>query len=289
MSNKLKKYKTAEAFKQALISNLQNISKKENKSIEAIIYKVIFERFLARVFNNKSDKLIVKGAYSLELHYKDTNISRTTKDIDFVLKQLKHTSENEIWDLLKEISKIDLKDWFSFDVLAPQKELTLPTYGGWRFPIIAKIGDKEFKRFNIDIVLADSLTLVPEWILGNDFLDFAKIDPPLIAAIPIAKQFAEKIHTYTNPMIENNSRVKDLVDLIIHIDQAKLPKSKILKAEIANTFKLRRTHDIPRVLLSPPKDWEILYKNLASEWNASKKTIKEAFEYLSNFWNNLYH
>lgn len=289
MSNKSKKYKTAEAFKQALISNLQNISKKENKSIEAVIYKVIFERFLARVFNNKSDKLIVKGAYSLELHYKDTNISRTTKDIDFVLKQLKHTSENEIWDLLKEISKIDLKDWFSFDVLAPQKELTLPTYGGWRFPIIAKIGDKEFKRFNIDIVLADSLTLVPEWILGNDFLDFAKIDPPLIAAIPIAKQFAEKIHTYTNPMIENNSRVKDLVDLIIHIDQAKLPKSKILKAEIANTFKLRRTHDIPRVLLSPPKDWEILYKNLASEWNASKKTIKEAFEYLSNFWNNLYH
>lgn len=274
MPNKSSKYQTAESFKQALISNLQSICKKENKSIEVIIYKVIFERFLARVFHNKSDKLIVKGAYSLELRYKDTNVSRTTRDIDLVLKELKNISENEIWDLLKEISKIDLKDWFSFEVLAPQKELILPIYGGWRFPIITKIGNKEFKRFNIDIVLADSLTFVPEWTPGNDFLNFAEIEPPLIAIIPLGKQFAEKIHTYTNTKIENNSRVKDLVDLVIYIDQG-LPKNKLLKKDIESTFKVRSTHDIPKVLLSPPSDWEKPYENLANEGVLQRKLLRK--------------
>lgn len=287
MSSKSNKYKTAEAFKQALISNLQSISKTENKNVEILLYKVVFERFLARVFHNRNDNWMVKGAYSLELRYKDTNISRTTRDIDFVLRGIKSINENKIWDMLKDISRIDLKDWFLFEVLAPHKELTLPTYGGWRFPVIAKIENKEFKRFNIDIVLSDDLISEPEWIRGYDLLSFASIKPSLIAIIPLGKQIAEKIHTYTNPKIENNSRVKDLVDLVIYIDQG-LPKNKVLKKDIENTFKARNTHDIPKVLLSPPDNWEKPYANLATECGTSKKNIKEAFKYLSNFWNSLY-
>ena len=287
MSNKSNKYNTAEAFKQALISNLQRISKVENKSIEIFLYKVIFERLLARVFHSKNDNWVVKGAYSLELRYKNTNISRVTKDIDFALRKMKTLDENKTWDMLKDISNIDLGDWFLFEVLAPHKELTLPTYGGWRFPVIAKIGNKEFKRFNIDVIVGDNFISGPEWVTGHELLSFAGIEPPQIAIIPLGKQFAEKIHAYTNPQIANNSRVKDLVDLVIYIDQG-LPKNKILKEEIANTFKIRKTHDIPKVLLKPADDWEKPYINLANEWGASKKTIKEAFEYLSGLWSKLY-
>ena len=61
-----------------------------------------------------------------------------------------------------------------------------------------------------------------------------------------------------------------------------------MRKEIEITFKIRNTHDIPKMLLSPPEEWEVGYKNLADEWGASKKTTDEAFEYLNDFWKGLY-
>lgn len=287
MPDESQKYETPEAFERALITRLKNSARASGTTLEKLLNKVIFDRFLARVFHNGKDNLVVKGAYSLELRYKDTGIARTTKDIDFMLKELKGITENEMWGLLKEISQIDLNDWFSFEVLAPQQELTLATYGGLRFPVIAKIGKKEFKRFKIDVVIADSFNSEPDWVTGNELLGFAGIDAPTIALIPLAKQFAEKIHTYSNPVIENNSRVRDLVDMVIYIDHG-LPDKETLKKEIANTFRIRKTHDIPKVLLSPPANWKEPYVRLASDWGASKKNIDEAFDYLNSFWKDLY-
>ena len=287
MSNEQKKYKTPQAFEQALISHLKNISEAENKSISSLRYKVVFERFLARIFQNKNDNWVLKGGYSLELRYKGSGISRTTTDIDFVIKELKDLDEEKIWDMLKEMSKINLTDWFSFEVQAPKKELTFPVYGGWRFLVISKIGTKEFNRFNIDVVIGDKFISEVEWVKGNELLSFAGIKAPLIAIIQLEKQFAEKLHTYTNPSLINNSRIRDLVDLIIYLDKG-IPDKNMLKKEIEITFKIRNTHDIPKVLLSPPIEWESGYKNLAGDWGASKRTIGEAFEYLNDFWKRLY-
>lgn len=281
-----KKYPNAESFKQALSAKLQAISKAEGKSVEALQYRIVFERFLARIFHNKNVSWVVKGAYSLELRYKDEGINRTTTDIDFVLKELKNLTEDEILQMLKNICKIDLEDWFSFEVF-PSKDLALPVYGGWRYHVVASIGSKKFKEFNVDVVAGDRFISEIEWTSGHELLSFAEIETPEIAIIPLGKQFAEKIHTLTNPTIEHNSRVKDFVDIVIYIDKG-LPEKSVLVKEIENTFNSRRTHEVPKVILKPAADWALPYEKMANDWGASKKTVEEAHKYVSDFWIDLY-
>jgi predicted nucleotidyltransferase component of viral defense system len=283
------KYKTPEDFRKALEERIRKTAESENKTVNDIMYKVSFDRFLARIFHNGNENWILKGGYSLELRFKNiTGISRTTTDIDFALRELKNTTEEELWDSLKEIANRDLNDWFVFEVNAPTKELILPTYGGWRFLVVSKIGPREFNRFNVDISLAEGFVSNPIWEKGSDILSFAGIEAPKILLISTEKQFAEKIHAYTNPLIVNNSRTRDLVDLVIYIDQSFQDK-ELLKKEINLTFKTRNTHDVPKVILEPPKDWEKPYQNLAGQWGASKIYLKDAFEYLSDFWSDLYN
>ena len=288
MKKEYRKYKTPEDFRRALDEKMRKISNSEGKTINEIMYKIAFDRFLARVFYKNNKNWVLKGGYSLELRFKDiSNISRTTTDIDFALKAPSYTSEKQIWDLLQEIAKCDLTDWFNFTVGAPKKELTMPTYGGWRFPVTSRVGTREFNRFNVDISIAESFLSTPKWEKGNDFLSFAGIKPPKILIISAEKQFAEKIHAYTNPQIFNNSRTRDLIDLVIYIDHG-FKSSTNLKKEISLTFKTRDTHDVPRVILEPPIDWKEPYKNLATNWGASKTNLQKAHEYLSNFWKRLY-
>ena len=282
------KYKTPEDFRKALEERIKKAAELENKTVNDVMYKVSFDRLLARIFHNGNENWILKGGYSLELRFKDiSSISRTTTDIDFALRELKNITEEELWDSLKEIAKRDLNDWFIFEVNAPTKELILPTYGGWRFLVISKIGPREFNRFNVDISIAEGFVSKPIWEKGSDILSFAGIEPAKILLISAEKQFAEKIHAYTNPLLVNNSRTRDLVDLVIYIDQGFKDK-ELLKQEISLTFKTRNTHDVPKIILEPSKDWEKPYQNLASKWGASRKALDEAFEYLSVFWTDLY-
>lgn len=282
------KYKTPEDFRKALEERIRKTSESENKTVNDVMYKVSFDRFLARVFHNGNEKWILKGGYSLELRFKDiSGISRTTTDIDFALRELKNITEEELWDSFKEMAKIDLNDWFTFEVNAPTKELILPTYGGWRFLVVSKIGPREFNRFNVDISIAEGFVSKPIWKEGSDILSFAGIEPAKILLISVEKQFAEKIHAYTNPLLVNNSRTRDLVDLVIYIDQ-EFKDKELLKKEISLTFKTRNAHDVPKVILEPSEDWEKPYQNLASKWGASRKTLDKAFEYLSVFWTDLY-
>lgn len=282
------KYRTPEDFRKALEERIRKTTESENKTVNDIMYKVSFDRFLARIFHNGNENWILKGGYSLELRFKDiSGISRTTTDIDFALRELQNTTEEELWDSLKEIANVDLNDWFIFEVNAPTKELILPTYGGWRFLVVSKIGPREFNRFNVDISIAEGFVSKPIWKKGSDILSFAGIEPAKILIISAEKQFAEKIHAYTNPLLVNNSRTRDLVDLVIYIDQGFKDK-ELLKKEISLTFKTRNTHDVPKVILEPSKDWEKPYQNLASKWGASKTDLNQAFEYLSSFWGDLY-
>jgi Nucleotidyl transferase AbiEii toxin, Type IV TA system len=86
--------------------------------------------------------------------------------------------------------------------------------------------------------------------------------------IPREQQFAEKIHAYTLPRNNANSRVKDLVDLTLLIGSSGLDKQRILDA-LRLTFERRGTHDLPADLLPPPADWQIPFQALAEECGLS--------------------
>jgi hypothetical protein len=100
--------------------------------------------------------------------------------------------------------------------------------------------------------------------MGKNWFDFAGIPAIKILAISTEQQFAEKIHSYSLPRQTPNSRTKDLVDLVLLIDNGNLDPL-LLRDAITKTFKGRKTHDIPTALENPPETWRVRYKKMAEE------------------------
>ncbi|MBI1789811.1 MAG: nucleotidyl transferase AbiEii/AbiGii toxin family protein [Acidobacteria bacterium] len=98
----------------------------------------------------------------------------------------------------------------------------------------------------------------------RDWLQFAGIASPRVQAISREQQFAEKLHAYTLPRSAANSRVKDLVDLVLLIESGGLA-SKLTADAVRMTFDRRRTHELPLSLLKPPRDWQGRFLALAEE------------------------
>ena len=70
---------------------------------------------------------------------------------------------------------------------------------------------------------------------------------------------AEKLHAYTLPRNTANSRVKDLVDLLLLIRSGDVSLEKLPEA-IRMTFERRKTHAIPTQLASPPESWNTQFR-----------------------------
>jgi hypothetical protein len=104
-----------------------------------------------------------------------------------------------------------------------------------------------------------------EWLSGRDWLRFAGIAKTVFQAFSPEEQFAEKLHAYTLPRVgRENTRVKDLVDLILLIERTKLDAARLPKA-IRETFQRRKTHEIPAALASPPFSWSRPFAEMAAE------------------------
>jgi len=104
-----------------------------------------------------------------------------------------------------------------------------------------------------------------ETLSGRDWLRFAGIPSANFPAVSPEEQFAEKLHAYTLPrMGRENSRVKDLVDLVLLIERTKLDAARLPMA-IHETFQRRKTHGIPPALIPPPASWFGPFSELAVE------------------------
>jgi len=79
------------------------------------------------------------------------------------------------------------------------------------------------------------------------------------------QQFAEKLHAYTLPRTgsRDNSRVKDLVDLLLLMQTEMKPRN--LRENIERTFTHRATHSLPPYLPPPPESWRARFQEFAKE------------------------
>lgn len=100
--------------------------------------------------------------------------------------------------------------------------------------------------------------------------------------IPREQQFAEKLHAYTLPRPGAvNSRVRDLVDLVLLIQSGTL-RSEVVSDAVHITFQRRKTHDLPKALVEPPADWERPFSALAKECGVLEDA-NGGFTVLNNF------
>jgi hypothetical protein len=156
--------------------------------------------------------------------------------------------------------------------------------GGIRCTIEARLAGRTSARFHLDVGFGDAVLDPPEWVEGSGLLDFAGIPVARVALYPLTQQIAEKIHAYTFPW-ENrdNTRVKDLVDLVLMLQSERLEPERVRQALVA-TFETRGTHPLPTKLPAPPWDWEEAYAALAEELALSARTTAPAYELLDAHW-----
>jgi predicted nucleotidyltransferase component of viral defense system len=113
----------------------------------------------------------------------------------------------------------------------------------------------------------------------------AGIPPGEFCGISKEDQFAEKLHAYTRPREgRSNSRVKDLIDMVLLIDLG-LESARLRKA-LEKTFARRNSHPLPPSLDAPPEFWPKPYEALARECGLSGD-ITNGFKRVSDFYDLL--
>jgi len=284
-------YDTPQAFRAALEARLRNLAQREGTDLQRLQRRVAFERLLARLFVGDDPPWMLKGGYAMELRFPDR--ARSTVDLDLSMPEPSRLPlaasgieadrvDVQVRKQLQVAAEHDLGDGFQFRVGAPRRP-DLPG-GGTRFPIEARLAGRVFARFHLDMGLGDVVLDPPEWVETSDLLEFAGIPAVQVALFPLAQHVAEKIHAYTFPWQDRgNTRVKDLVDLILLLPSEQLEPERIMQA-LAATFKARGTHPVPSELPVPPEDWAEPYAALAEELGLEARTLDEAYTYLARYW-----
>jgi len=277
-------YSSPQAFRVALESRFIQISKKENIDIMRLRRQFTFDRFLCRVFHGEKDTIMLKGGYAMELRIA---AARTTRDIDLCMKKGRgHTpSHEELHTFFQNKAALEMGDFFDFTVLPQSLELVNAPYGGLRFPVEASMASRQFLRFSVDVAVGDVWQVDRENLHSRNWLEFAGISPSDFPSITIEQQLAEKIHSYTMPRQTPNSRVKDLVDIVLLTRNFKINKERMLDS-LKQTFKIRKTRSIPSELSQPPESWTTVFTKLSKECEL-EMDLAEAFAHLKVFYENI--
>lgn len=280
-----KQYDSPAAFRQALQAHLRTSASERSLSVQDLQIKFLIERLLARLFHHDDPPWVLKGGFAMELRYRPH--ARTTKDVDLTIRTTDDRALakriSAIREQLQEASDLDLGDFLEFRIASANKQLPGAPEGGASFPVEARLVGKTFGRFHIDVGFGDPVQGEPEVLIGDDMLSFAGIAPARALAVPKAQQFAEKFHAYTYIWDDReNTRVKDLVDMILLIERGDLDTEQVRQA-IHETFARRKTHEQPDVLKQPPAAWAVEFPAMAKQADLFATDISEAFDVLLRF------
>ncbi len=282
------RHKSATAFRQALEDRLRRERERTGLTVEALRKKVLMERFLARLFAGPATPWLLKGGYAFELRYRSK--ARTTRDLDLAVESAGGSLEARLVELrsaLQLAGELELGDFLLYDV-GPARPMTRGALeGGGRFTVSVSLDGRLCGVFPLDAGFGDARLGVPEELVGGDWLAFAGFSPVRVRAIPRAQQLAEKIHAYTFRWSDReNTRTKDLVDLLLMIEREELDREAV-RGALQATFAGRAQQVLPRELLPPPENWRARFAAMAQEASLEHRELDEAFERLRVFWSGL--
>jgi hypothetical protein len=284
-----RKFASAASFRVALESRLQKMAQAEGLDLQRLRRQVSFDRLLCRLFATPQAPWLLKGGYAMELRLKT---ARTTRDIDLAMIRLPVPSADwdanvsDVLESLRDAGNLDLHDFFTFVFGDATQDLDAAPYGGARFPVDARLAGRIFAKFHLDVSTGDVLREPYETLSGRDWLGFAGIAGANFPAVSPEEQFAEKLHAYTMPRTgRENTRVKDLIDLVLLIERTRLDAVRLPKA-IRETFQRRKTHNVPPALTPPPASWSGPFLEMAVECGLEPGMDKH-FSVVAQFFNGL--
>lgn len=278
------KYETAAAFRVALDRRLANRSRETGVDLNRLRRRVAFERLLVRLESAQPGRWIVKGGMALEVRWPDR--ARATRDLDLAVAGDIKEVEPLRRLLGAALSSDPQRDWFQF-LLGSARSLAGDERPGWRIPLEAALAGRRFANVIVDVVTRwDEITRT-ERVPFPGSLSFAGLDATEVETIDRNQHFAEKLHALTRSYFGRpNSRVKDLPDLLMLIEDGLLPTHQLLDT-VRHVFAVRATHDLPRELDDPPSEWAARYEELSEDLDIGAKTVAEAMARLRAFWREM--
>jgi hypothetical protein len=279
-------YATPAALRAALDARLANQSRESGIDLNRLRRRVVFERLLARLSRAQHGTWVLKGGMALEIRW--ANRARATRDLDLAAAVEPSTAEALELCLHGALAADSDGDWFRFayDALRP---LTADEAGrpGWRIPIEATLAGRLFARVHMDVVLRMEEISGTEFLPLANVLSFAGIPSTEVEVIDRRQHFAEKLHALTRVYPDRpNSRVRDLPDLLMLIDDGLVPDRNL--HEVAERlFATRATHGMPTSIPDPPAEWEARYRELATDLEVGAKDLGAAMQQLRSFWSSV--
>jgi hypothetical protein len=279
-------YESAAALREALEARLRNRARESGIDLERLRRRAAFERLLVRLEFAAPDRWVVKGGMALELRFGDR--ARSTRDLDLALRDAPADGA-EVRELLIDcLSVAQEDDGFEF-LVGPPTPITRDEAGrpGWRFSVESRMAGRKFASVRLDVVAREEEVSGTQRVGLPGVLGFAGFERRDAEAVDSAQHFAEKVHAFTRTYGERpNTRVRDLPDLVLLIDDGLEPSPEVLET-VARLFEVRATHAMPVDLPDPPPFWRENYPAIANELDVSAKTLEEATELLRAFWSVL--
>ena len=100
-------------------------------------------------------------------------------DIDLTLLHVpalaKDSSDSNrlVREMLQSAAGNPLGDWFEYTIGLPIMDLTAAPYGGARYPVEARMDERIFARFHLDVGIGDVVMQPLETATCKDWLGFA--------------------------------------------------------------------------------------------------------------------
>ena len=270
-------YKSAEAFRTALEARLEQAS-----GIAGDLARrrrtVAFDRLLTRLAVASHGAWVLKGGAALEFRMPER--ARTTRDIDLALTDGHDPAER----LLDDLADDPFDDGFSFQVTRRRELSVAPDRGTVvRLSLNASLAGRTFERFVVDVVAGTDVSEATERVELGRVLDFAGVPVVELAVIDLRTHWAEKLSAYLRRYDDRpNTRVKDLVDLVLLIENGLVPDGR-LRLAVETTF-ARREQLLPTSGLPSMADaWAEPFAEMATELHLATTVAGDAHTLVERF------
>lgn len=277
-------YTTPQALRMALEQRLLRRSTETGTSLDRIRRRVVFERVVARLQSAEPGVWVLKGGMALEARLRDD--ARVTKDLDLGLRT-DVADAADLHDRLIDALSVDpASDTFELTVQVPRRlGQDVAGHLTWRAKVHAQLAGKEFGSLQLDISpRAHELSETDVITLPNS-LEFAGVAPVQIEIVDIHRHAAEKLHAMVRDFGEReNSRVRDLVDVVILIEHGLLNDSRV-GAAAKGVWAERDNADPPTTMPLLPETWRGRYERLIADLDVTAGTFDDAIELVQELWN----
>lgn len=280
-------YETPHALRTALEQRLRNRSADTGVGLDRLRRRVVFERIVARLEAAEPGRWVLKGGMALEVRLHDD--ARLTKDIDLGLRD-EIEDAADLQERLVDALAVD-QDGDGFELLASYPEVLGADGGGhltWRVKVAARLAGRPFGGIQVDISpRAHELVATDRLPLPNS-LDFAGVPATVVEIVDVHRHAAEKFHAMLRDYGDReNSRVRDLVDLVLLIEHDLLTAPAVAAAA-REVWAERDGVEPPTALPALPDSWPGRYERVAAEHELDSETFTAAQALVGRLWSEMF-